>query len=59
MTESIPLEKTAQTEPASGLCHDSVARLCEWFGRLLGFQVPVGYEDETGLHLEKNLTALN
>ena len=24
--------------------------LGEWFGRLIKFEVPVGYEDETGLH---------
>jgi hypothetical protein len=27
-----------------------VAILCEWFGRLIGIQVPEGCEDEAGFH---------
>ena len=59
MTNSMPLEKNGTSDKPVQLCHDPVARLCEWLGHLLGFQVPVGYEDETGVRFEKNRTPLN
>jgi len=31
---------------------DPVVILCEWLGRLVGIQVPVGCEDEAGFHYE-------
>jgi hypothetical protein len=50
MTDTNVLERGDQTYQASSLHHDPVVVLCEWIGHLIGFQVPVGCEDETGFH---------
>ena len=54
MTDTNVLEQGDQTYQALPLPKDPVAILCEWFGRLIGFQVPVGCEDETGFHYGVN-----
>jgi hypothetical protein len=50
MTDNILSDRGCRTNQALPLRRDPVVKLCEWFGRLIGFQAPVGYEDETGLH---------
>jgi hypothetical protein len=51
MTDNILSDRGCQTNQPLPLRRDPVVILCEWFGRLIGFRVPVGYEDETGLHI--------
>ena len=46
------LEQSGRTHQQSLLRHNRVVILCEWFGRLIGCHVPLGYEDETGFHYE-------
>jgi hypothetical protein len=46
------MELGDQTNHALPLRKDPVVTLCEWFGRLIGIQVPVGCEDEAGFHYE-------
>jgi len=50
MTYNILSDKGCLTNQPSPLHRDPMVVLCEWAGRLIGFQVPVGYEDETGFH---------
>jgi hypothetical protein len=50
MTDNILSDRGCRTNQPLPLRRDPVVKLCEWFGRLFGFQAPVGYEDETGLH---------
>ena len=50
MTDINALERGDQTYQALPFPNDPVVILCEWFGRLIGIQVPVGCEDEAGFH---------
>jgi len=52
MTNMNHLEQGDQTHRAMPLQNDPVVILCEWVGRWIGYQVPVGCEDETGFHYE-------
>ena len=46
------LERGSRTQQPPTLRHKPVVVLREWFGRLIGCHVPLGYEDETGFHYE-------
>jgi hypothetical protein len=50
MTDVIQLEQASRANQRLPLRRDPLVSLCKWLGRLIRFQVPVGYEDETGFH---------
>jgi hypothetical protein len=52
MTDNNFLERCNRTNQALPLRKDPVVILCEWLGRVIGRQVPVGCEDESGFHYE-------